>query len=80
MQIDCYTVTLLPVKAAIDEHMKKLQVGLTGWHLFSQTTLSIEPASRGAVMLCEISKSLQLALPPCCRNGACSMLTGVQSN
>lgn len=27
-QVDCYTVSLLPIKAAIDEHMKKLQEAL----------------------------------------------------
>ena len=27
-QIDCYKISLLPVKAAVDEHMKKLQEAL----------------------------------------------------
>ncbi len=27
-QIDCYTVSLLPVKAAVDEQMRKLQEAL----------------------------------------------------
>lgn len=29
-KVDCYKISLLPVKAAVDEHMKKLQEALVG--------------------------------------------------